>query len=97
MRSRSGGRRRGHGPRNVWELLPAMAPELIEWAAFFAGKSGQRAAALAGLPNAVSLREADDLVREAETFLGAVCVLLGLPYREPVDTAVAGCSLPPSA
>ncbi|NDL56339.1 hypothetical protein F7O44_04555 [Phytoactinopolyspora sp. XMNu-373] len=97
-RTRNGsGRRRGHGPRNVWELLPAVAPELTEWAAFFAAKAGQRAAALAGLPAAVSPREADDLMRETETFLGVVCVLLGLPYREPVDTAAPGYLLPPSA
>jgi hypothetical protein len=96
--ARSGsGRRRGHGPRNVWELLPAVAPELTEWAAFFAAKAGQRAAALAGLPGAVSAREADDMMREAETFLGVVCVLLGLPYREPIDTVAPGYLLPPSA
>lgn len=76
-------RRRGHGPRNVWELLPTVAPELSEWSAFFAGKAGKRAAAQAGLAGAVSVREADDLAREAETFLGVVCVTLGLPYREP--------------
>lgn len=82
------GRRRGHGPRNVWELLPAMAPELTEWAGFFAAKAGKRAAAQADLPGAVNSREADDLLRDAETFLGVACVLLGLPYQEPVDAGV---------
>ncbi|WP_162605805.1 SAV_6107 family HEPN domain-containing protein [Jiangella aurantiaca] len=80
--------RRGHGPRNVWELLPGVAPELAEWAAFFGANAGKRAAAQAGLPGAVTPREADDLLREADTFLGLVCVLLGLPYQEPLDGPV---------
>lgn len=89
-RSRTGsGRRRGHGPRNVWELLPAVAPELAEWSAFFAANAGKRAAAQAGLQGAVTAREADDLVRDAESFLAVVCVLLGLPYQEPIQGAVA--------
>lgn len=81
--------RRGQGPRNVWELLPGVAPELSEWAAFFAANAGKRAAAQAGLAGAVTAREADDLLREADAFLGLVCVLLGLPYQEPLDTAMA--------
>ena len=36
-------------PRNVWVLLPQVAPELTEWAAFFAAGAGKRAAAEAGL------------------------------------------------
>ncbi|NED97529.1 hypothetical protein G1H11_19715 [Phytoactinopolyspora alkaliphila] len=79
------GRRRGHGPRNVWELLPSVMPELTEWSAFFAANAGKRAAAQAGLHGAVTPREADELMRDAEAFLGVVCVLLGLPYREPLD------------
>ncbi|WP_053202366.1 SAV_6107 family HEPN domain-containing protein [Jiangella muralis] len=80
--------RRGHGPRNVWDLLPGVAPELAEWAAFFGANAGKRAAAQAGLPGAVTPREADDLLREADSFLGLVCVLLGLPYQEPLDGPV---------
>ncbi|MBB5789446.1 SAV_6107 family HEPN domain-containing protein [Jiangella mangrovi] len=80
--------RRGHGPRNVWDLLPGVAPELAEWAAFFGANAGKRAAAQAGLPGAVTPREADDLLREADAFLGLVCVLLGLPYQEPLDGPV---------
>ncbi|PSL03658.1 hypothetical protein CLV30_107139 [Haloactinopolyspora alba] len=80
--------RRGHGPRNVWELLPGVAPELSEWAAFFAANAGKRSAAQAGLRSAVTVREADDLLRDADAFLGLVCVLLGLPYQEPVDVCV---------
>lgn len=89
---RRGGRpaRRAHGPRNVWELLPAVAPELSEWAAFFAANAGKRAAAQAGLRDAVTAREADDLLRDADALLGQVCVLLGLPYQEPLDGPIAG-------
>ena len=31
-------------PRSVWELLPRVAPELTEWAAFFAASARRRAA-----------------------------------------------------
>lgn len=85
----AGGRRRRQGPRNVWELLPAVAPELIEWSAFYAAKAQKRAAAQAGLRGAVTTREADDLLRDAEAFLAAVCTLLGVPHQEPLSGAVA--------
>src|SRR5262245_12880338 len=41
-RAKPGGRR---GPRSAWELLSQAAPELSEWAAFFAAGAGKRAAA----------------------------------------------------
>jgi hypothetical protein len=66
--------------RSVWALLPAVAPQLQEWAAFFAAGAAKRAAADAGLP-VVSAREADDLVRDAETFLAQVCALLGVDQQ----------------
>jgi hypothetical protein len=50
-------------PRNVWSMLPQVAPELTEWSAFFAAGAGKRAAAEAGLSRAVTPREADDLLR----------------------------------
>ena len=56
-------------PTSAWVLLVAVAPELGEWAAFFAAGARKRAAAEAGLPSAVTAREADDLVRDAEAFL----------------------------
>jgi hypothetical protein len=63
---RSGPRRRVQ--RNAWVLLAEVAPELGEWATFFAAGAGKRAAAEAGLERAVTTREADDLVREVEMF-----------------------------
>lgn len=67
--------RRGR-PRSVWELLAEVAPELGEWAAFFAACSDTRAAAEAGIARRVSRREADDLLRQAEQFVGIVRELL---------------------
>jgi hypothetical protein len=72
---------RRKAPRSVWELLPRVEPALAEWAAFFAAGAGKRAAAEAGLPRAVSAREADDLLRDAETFLSLAEETLGLPAQ----------------
>jgi hypothetical protein len=63
--------RRG-GPRDVWRLLAEVAPELGEWAAFFAACSDTRAAAEAGISRLVGRRDADDLLRQAEQFVGIV-------------------------
>lgn len=68
-------------PRNVWALLPQVAPELTEWSAFFAAGAGKRAAAEAGLTRAVRPREADDLLRDAQTFLALVETTLGLAHQ----------------
>lgn len=68
--------------QSVWVLLPGVAPELTEWSAFFASGAGKRAAAEAGLQHAVSAREADDLLRDAATFLELVVTLLGTGHQE---------------
>src|SRR5262249_8793284 len=60
---------RRKAPKSVWELLPRVEPALSEWAAFFAAGARKRAAAEAGLARAVSAAEADDLLKDAETFL----------------------------
>jgi hypothetical protein len=75
-------------PTSAWVLLRSMAPELAEWATFFAAGARKRAAAEAGSPQAVSARDADDLVREVDTFLAVVETTLGLPSR-PVLGVVA--------
>src|SRR5215510_13711343 len=55
--------RRRNRLTSVWALLATVAPELSEWAAYFAAGASKRAAAEAGIPRAVTAREADDLVR----------------------------------
>ncbi|MBW8804336.1 MAG: hypothetical protein JF587_10855 [Catenulisporales bacterium] len=69
-------------PRSVWDLLYREAPELADWAAYFASGATRRAAAQAGLPNAVTDAEAAELAREAEVYLGVVAQLLGLPFQD---------------
>ena len=76
-------------PRNVWAVLGQVAPELTEWAAFFAAGAGKRAAAEAGLTRSVTVREADDLLRDAQTFLALVETTLGLPHQ-PVLPHLSG-------
>ncbi|MBA2464706.1 MAG: chromosome segregation protein SMC [Nocardioidaceae bacterium] len=72
--------------KNAWVLLSEVAPELAEWAGFFAAGAAKRAAAEAGSTRAVSVREADDLVRDADRFLGVVEQALGLVPHAPLQT-----------
>lgn len=62
---------------SAWDLLPRVAPELGEWAAFFGAGSAKRQAAEAGLSTVVSAREADDMVRQASAFLDLVEGVVG--------------------
>ena len=48
---------RRRGQKNDWVLLAEVAPELTEWAAFFASGASKRAAAEAGSTRAVTERE----------------------------------------
>lgn len=83
--------KRGRAPqRNAWVLLARVAPELGEWAAFFSAGAGKRAAAEAGSTRAVTAREADDLVREADRFLGLVEQSLGLSRHIPFQEVLPG-------
>lgn len=59
-------------PRNAWLVLAEVAPELGEWAAFFAATEAKREAVRAGATAIINAREADDLVRDAQAFLGLV-------------------------
>ncbi len=70
--------------KNAWVLLAEVAPELGEWASFFAAGAGKRAAAEAGSSRAVTEREADDLVRDADRFLAVVEQALGLMPHAPL-------------
>lgn len=79
-----------HGPLDVWSALPRVAPELTEWAQFFAAvlpEEGERG----WWP---SVREADDLLRQGEEFATVVAGQLGLP---PVPVTGALTSLGPAS
>ncbi len=78
--------RRGR-QKNAWVLLTEVAPEFTEWASFFAAGAGKRAAAEAGSRRAVTEREADDLVRDADRFLALVETSLGLTEHAPFRVA----------
>lgn len=75
------------GPRNVWAVLPAVAPEFAEWAEFFAGTARRRGRVESGSV-LLSTREADDLVRQVEVFLELVLAHLGLPMGESFTACV---------
>jgi hypothetical protein len=92
----SGATKRGARQKNAWVLLAEVAPELSEWAAFFAAGAAKRAAAEAGSTRAVTEREADDLVRDADRFLGLVEQSLGLTRHVPFQEVLPWCSGRPS-
>lgn len=79
------------GPRSVWDVLPKVAAELGEWSIFFAATASRRAAVEAGRGEVVSLREADDLLRDAESFLHVVESGLGLPHQPVLPVALPAC------
>lgn len=95
VRTRPASRRR---QRNAWTLLVQVAPELEEWAVFFAAGASKRAAAEAGLSRAVSTREADDLLRDSGRFLELVERMLGVPSSlvPPPLAAPSVPALPPA-
>jgi hypothetical protein len=76
-------------PRNAWRMLAEVAPELAEWAAFFAATEAKRDAIRDGDTSIVSVREADDLVRDARAFLRLVERAVGFSAarERPVDVA----------
>jgi hypothetical protein len=88
VRSRPGGR---GGPRSVWDVLPRVAPEMGEWASFFASTASRRTAIEAGRSHVVSPREADDLLRDAEAFHHLVESAIGLPYQQVLPLDLPSC------
>lgn len=76
--------------KNAWVLLTEVAPELGEWASFFAAGAAKRAAAESGSTRAVTDREADDLVRDADRFLAVIELTLGLTPHVPLGDQLAG-------
>jgi hypothetical protein len=78
------GRQSRLGPVSLWDLLARLAPELAEWARHFALMT-QRMSLVESGRVVVSVREADDLLRDAEAFLVRAEVVVGLPPRvDPV-------------
>jgi hypothetical protein len=73
--------RRRNRITSVWTLLNAVAPELGEWAEFFAAGASKRVAAEAGIPRVVTAREADDLVRSAREFIEVAAGSIDLAYQ----------------
>ena len=69
---------RARRQKNAWVLLAEVAPEFVEWSMLFAAGASKRAAAEAGSSRAVTEREADDLIRDADRFLAVVEQALGL-------------------
>jgi len=70
-------------------MLAEVAPELAEWAGFFAATEARRDAIQAGATSIVSAREADDLVRDATAFLRLVERAIGFSAvrDSPADVA----------
>lgn len=71
--------------RSVWQMVPAVAAdhaELVEWCAYFDAVGRRRVFVEIGR-EPVSQRQADDLLRDAETFFAHIAQLLGigLPLR----------------
>ena len=83
--TRPGKDRSHHRVRSAWVVLREVCPPMAEWADFFATGARTRAAAEAGIP-CVSHRAADDLVRDAETFLARVCDVLELAYQPTLES-----------
>ena len=79
--------------RSVWEVLPEVAPELTEWAVFFASTAQQRAVLERGA-RVPTTREADDLLRQSETFHSLIRACLGLPPTSPLPELVAATGRP---
>ncbi|MFE9630410.1 SAV_6107 family HEPN domain-containing protein [Streptomyces sp. NPDC006463] len=76
--------------RSAWEVLPEIAPELTEWSALFASGAARRARAEAGIADAATGRDADDLVRAVAMFLRLVERMLAIqPPQQTLPQAAA--------
>jgi hypothetical protein len=68
--------------RSVWRVVPGIAEDLAEWCDYFEVIGRRRVFVEIGRDE-VTQRQADDLLRDAETFLARVAALLevALPLR----------------
>lgn len=95
-RGQRGSTGRGGRPGNVWEAVTRAAPELGEWSAYLAWCADRRQAIETdGVP--AGRREADDLLRSAQTFVGLVEAALGMPARHAEPVLVAFGTSPRAA
>jgi hypothetical protein len=70
---------RNEGPQSVWDLLPSVAPAFSEWAAYFAVNPSHRRETIRARWHRASLRrEADEFLRNAETFFALAADTLGV-------------------
>ncbi|WP_062211587.1 SAV_6107 family HEPN domain-containing protein [Streptomyces sp. NBRC 109706] len=79
--------------RSVWEVLPEVAPELVEWSALFAASAERRARIDAGIRGVATRADADELRRAAGFFLRLVEEML---LRQPVLRADHGAGGSPA-
>ena len=77
------GRPGGAGARSAPGCCCPRSRRSWRGATFFAAASRKRAAAEAGLPG-ITPREADDLLRDVETFLQVVETTLGVAHQPPL-------------
>ncbi|MBX6381598.1 MAG: chromosome segregation protein SMC [Microbispora sp.] len=73
--------------RSAWELLPEAEPKLADWAAYFSVTATKRAAAEAGMVRVVTQNDAEEIIAEADRFVGEVESILGLPGRPTLPMA----------
>lgn len=76
------------GAGDVWGQVTRVAPELGEWAELFALVTAERAGVEQGHIR-VSVREADDLLRDAERLVDLVSVRLGVPVPDHAHARLA--------
>ncbi len=88
-------RSRPSRPRSVWDVLPSIAPELTEWAIFYAASATRRAVIERG-GHHVPARDADDLLRQSEIFLDIITEALGIPRPRPLPDYLAPAAVGPS-
>lgn len=55
-------------PDSIWELLPRVAPELADWAAFFDAGTQRRTRAEHGQRSAVNAQQAEEMLTQARQF-----------------------------
>jgi hypothetical protein len=83
-------RARPRRPTSAWTLLVDAAPEMTAWASYFAAGASRRAAAEAGLRDAVTAEQAKALRRDAGAFVAMVETTLGMLSLGDPDGADSG-------